>query len=126
MLDGNQIQARCEGVRISLVQAAKVFFFSSRRRHTRLQGDWSSDVCSSDLGCCEIALQTDNAKTNSIPSTNLRQSRFGRRDWAHTACGFRVAFINAEWLSCRPSDRCIPSSSTYMSSSLIVRLERCA
>src|SRR5256885_12603355 len=28
-----------------------VFFFSSRRRHTRLQGDWSSDVCSSDLAC---------------------------------------------------------------------------
>src|SRR5205807_6197427 len=26
------------------------FFFSSRRRHTILQGDWSSDVCSSDLG----------------------------------------------------------------------------
>src|SRR5256885_10997967 len=25
------------------------FFFASRRRHTRLQGDWSSDVCSSDL-----------------------------------------------------------------------------
>src|SRR5256885_11185034 len=25
------------------------FFLSSRRRHTRLQGDWSSDVCSSDL-----------------------------------------------------------------------------
>src|SRR5205807_4057558 len=24
------------------------FFFSSRRRHTSLQGDWSSDVCSSD------------------------------------------------------------------------------
>src|SRR6266487_629869 len=29
------------------------FFFSSRRRHTRWTGDWSSDVCSSDL---EIAL----------------------------------------------------------------------
>src|SRR5256885_3217306 len=25
-----------------------IFFFSSRRRHTILQGDWSSDVCSSD------------------------------------------------------------------------------
>src|SRR6266480_1424255 len=25
------------------------FFFSSRRRHTRLTCDWSSDVCSSDL-----------------------------------------------------------------------------
>src|SRR5438876_7739727 len=27
-----------------------LFFFSSRRRHTRWTGDWSSDVCSSDLG----------------------------------------------------------------------------
>src|SRR5437879_9187146 len=26
-----------------------LFFFSSRRRHTRYIGDWSSDVCSSDL-----------------------------------------------------------------------------
>src|SRR6266446_1517255 len=36
------------------------FFFSSRRRHTRLQGDWSSDVCSSDLG-------------HIVPASNLRQ-----------------------------------------------------
>src|SRR5436189_233709 len=28
---------------------ASLFFFSSRRRHTRYIGDWSSDVCSSDL-----------------------------------------------------------------------------
>src|SRR5207237_5910456 len=28
-----------------------VFFFSSRRRHTRFKCDWSSDVCSSDLPC---------------------------------------------------------------------------
>src|SRR6266498_5480364 len=27
-----------------------MFFFSSRRRHTRCGRDWSSDVCSSDLG----------------------------------------------------------------------------
>src|SRR3989449_6419584 len=26
-----------------------LFFFSSRRRHTRCSRDWSSDVCSSDL-----------------------------------------------------------------------------
>src|SRR6266850_900075 len=32
------------------------FFFSSRRRHTRLQGDWSSDVCSSDLSPMIILL----------------------------------------------------------------------
>src|SRR5256885_5196335 len=31
------------------VMSWRIFFFSSRRRHTILQGDWSSDVCSSDL-----------------------------------------------------------------------------
>src|SRR5256885_10868604 len=40
-----------------------IFFFSSRRRHTRLQGDWSSDVCSSDL--------TDQTQWN-IRSRNKR------------------------------------------------------
>src|SRR5438094_4448438 len=34
------------------------FFFSSRRRHTRSYGDWSSDVCSSDL--------TDPAATQNV------------------------------------------------------------
>src|SRR5690606_40917707 len=29
--------------------AVRVFFFSSRRRHTSFSRDWSSDVCSSDL-----------------------------------------------------------------------------
>src|SRR5690348_18411389 len=29
------------------------FFFSSRRRHTRWTGDWSSDVCSSDLAAAQ-------------------------------------------------------------------------
>ena len=31
---------------------SEVFFFSSRRRHTRYWRDWSSDVCSSDLVVC--------------------------------------------------------------------------
>src|SRR2546429_244874 len=31
-----------------------IFFFSSRRRHTRCSRDWSSDVCSSDLGAPEL------------------------------------------------------------------------
>src|SRR5688572_18513691 len=37
---------RAEGVLVTLV--AGKFFFSSRRRHTRFDCDWSSDVCSSD------------------------------------------------------------------------------
>src|SRR5256885_3367446 len=39
--DGKQTRSFCYVI-------DEVFFFSSRRRHTRLQGDWSSDVCSSD------------------------------------------------------------------------------
>src|SRR6266487_3237285 len=31
-----------------------LFFFSSRRRHTRWTGDWSSDVCSSDLSLIRV------------------------------------------------------------------------
>src|SRR5207245_4875841 len=31
-----------------------IFFFSSRRRHTRCYRDWSSDVCSSDLPHLEL------------------------------------------------------------------------
>src|SRR5205814_5599390 len=33
----------------NLVHDLIIFFFSSRRRHTRCLSDWSSDVCSSDL-----------------------------------------------------------------------------
>src|SRR5690606_40188862 len=34
------------------------FFFSSRRRHTRFSRDWSSDVCSSDLGPVDRGART--------------------------------------------------------------------
>src|SRR2546426_2754417 len=47
-----------------------VFFFSSRRRHTRLQGDWSSDVCSSDL--IQVRAEFPN------PDRMLRPGQFGR------------------------------------------------
>src|SRR5256885_17253072 len=45
------------------------FLFSSRRRHTRLQGDWSSDVCSSDLSVPIIG--TVNIKSEST-ATQLK------------------------------------------------------
>src|SRR5690606_40918367 len=32
-----------------IIVCSFIFFFSSRRRHTRFSRDWSSDVCSSDL-----------------------------------------------------------------------------
>src|SRR6266850_1074559 len=50
-----------------------LFFFSSRRRHTSLQGDWSSDVCSSDLArvnAIKAALPDPQAGSQSpVPSS---------------------------------------------------------
>src|SRR5256885_12948420 len=47
---GSGPQARQHNIQDAVLVALRhLFFFSSRRRHTRLQGDWSSDVCSSDL-----------------------------------------------------------------------------
>src|SRR2546426_8875511 len=48
------------------------FFFSSRRRHTRLQGDWSSDVCSSDL---HLAMHIeDNVRRGMTPEAARRDA----------------------------------------------------
>src|SRR5207248_5093628 len=58
------------------------FFFSSRRRHTRSYGDWSSDVCSSDL----IGSTGDRAEA--LPGADfvvvaVERDRFAswRKDW---------------------------------------------
>src|SRR6201982_3944698 len=59
MLMGECVAAATQGTRrilitllsksVLMLMCFKYFFFSSRRRHTRLTCDWSSDVCSSDL-----------------------------------------------------------------------------
>src|SRR2546430_5519889 len=41
------------------VGSSVIFFFSSRRRHTRFDCDWSSDVCSSDLHAVIFDVSTD-------------------------------------------------------------------
>src|SRR5256886_6785790 len=42
------------------------FFFSSRRRHTRFDCDWSSDVCSSDLAGTVIAVGPEKSLGNVV------------------------------------------------------------
>src|SRR2546429_7036016 len=47
---GGALSVLCEVVFNTVIGISFYFFFSSRRRHTRCSRDWSSDVCSSDLG----------------------------------------------------------------------------
>src|SRR5690606_40624292 len=57
-----------------------LFFFSSRRRHTRFSRDWSSDVCSSDLPQnCQLLLAICSC-TNSLLQSNacISGARLGR------------------------------------------------
>src|SRR5690242_21076764 len=56
------------------------FFFSSRRRHTRLTCDWSSDVCSSDLfGAAEHAVRRRIAKASGAQMLQRPTRRGGKR-----------------------------------------------
>src|SRR5690242_9500290 len=48
------------------------FFFSSRRRHTRLTCDWSSDVCSSDLSVCFPLWSERKSFDARLPLTRIR------------------------------------------------------
>src|SRR5256885_17124369 len=49
------------------------FFFSSRRRHTRLQGDWSSDVCSADRAASTNQRDAENG-SNALGTDGLIDS----------------------------------------------------
>src|SRR5574341_1575305 len=66
-----------------IVLVMYLFFFSSRRRHTRLVGDWSSDVCSSDLNA-QATAKTDSVcrpmvgeNAMNTPTANARASLWG-------------------------------------------------
>src|SRR5699024_11757805 len=56
------------------------FFFSSRRRHTRSKRDWSSDVCSSDLGSTATRVPCWTARPTA-PAPGARGSRARCRPW---------------------------------------------
>src|SRR6266568_5606903 len=63
-----------------VVDLSLMFFFSSRRRHTRWNCDWSSDVCSSDL-------VVGTGVTHSVEELVERAFRVGGLDWRdHVVC----------------------------------------
>ena len=58
-----------------LIIVIYVFFFSSRRRHTRYIGDWSSDVCSSDLRERERERDPNNKQQQQTTTNNNKQQQ---------------------------------------------------
>src|SRR5206468_5299843 len=55
-------------------------FFSSRRRHTRSDRDWSSDVCSSDLEFNKL-LGIDGVDAREIGGTRVMDKSHGWQAW---------------------------------------------
>src|SRR5205814_10616544 len=56
-----------------------VFFFSSRRRHTRCLSDWSSDVCSSDLDDPRTCVETHRNDERLAAAAHSPQAKSFRR-----------------------------------------------
>src|ERR1039457_4075471 len=60
--------------------------FSSRRRHTRLQGDWSSDVCSSDL------LDAEHIRCYQL--FLIKEKRVSQSTYIQTVCALRFFYTH--------------------------------
>src|SRR2546427_12432272 len=58
-----------------------MFFFSSRRRHTRFDCDWSSDVCSSDLA--QAGIRIGGTPGDPEQDQNQRHEEYQRYHHAH-------------------------------------------
>src|SRR6267143_6384512 len=86
-----------------------IFFFSSRRRHTRWNCDWSSDVCSSDLNCRRsdvVARYGGDEFVILMPETNMehaRQLASKLRGWVSADGLLREKNISASFgIACYP------------------------
>src|SRR5437762_9588594 len=76
------------------------FFFSSRRRHTRYIGDWSSDVCSSDLVEPDVRHLVDSAHLVLERVAGVRVKRRARQELPPLdAAGRRVETARARRVS---------------------------
>src|SRR5256886_10389727 len=65
--------------------SALFFFFSSRRRHTRFDCDWSSDVCSSDLELQQRGRALAWHRAAALLQLTERLPTAGRGDWRERA-----------------------------------------
>src|SRR2546430_10870271 len=72
-------------------EASAIFFFSSRRRHTRFDCDWSSDVCSSDLTTNLLAFARAGSKERTLVDLNeIVRRTFALRSYHLTTLNITV------------------------------------
>src|SRR5690606_39848926 len=83
----------------SSLDVSSCFFFSSRGRHTRFSRDWSSDVCSSDLGMVADSIVCDRF------GCAAGDGAFGRGDRARRG-DYRMAVPDARSEERRVGEEC--------------------
>src|SRR2546430_8060227 len=83
------------------------FFFSSRRRHTRFDCDWSSDVCSSDL-CASVPMSNIEIAQRAamLPIGTLAHERLGipqerLEPYGHYKAKVSLDYVEIGRASCR-------------------------
>src|SRR5688500_19365604 len=93
------------------------FFCSSRRRHTRLQGDWSSDVCSSDL---TLVVQVDeHSIVNQVlfqGNKKIKDAQLSQAVQLKPRSAFSTAAMEADEIgraSCREREELARSAGTW-------------
>src|SRR5436189_3205442 len=76
------------------------FFFSSRRRHTRYIGDWSSEVCSSDLRLHSFIKLHHTADCTFLQVREILFAKFGAAQGVVTnVIVFQAAQLNTAYFS---------------------------
>src|SRR2546430_7977632 len=93
------------GPRTRIITPILFFFFSSRRRHTRFDCDWSSDVCSSDLTPACTAALTDLSSASSAepPRLMFADRKSTRLNSSHSQISYAVFCLKKK----KNSPRCI-------------------
>src|SRR5262249_60027571 len=74
-----------------------IFFFSSRRRHTRLVSDWSSDVCSSDLEPITRSASAVASRSRTVAGADALLVIGSRLNQA-TSGDYRIPAMGQRWM----------------------------
>src|SRR2546430_8825866 len=74
----------------TVISSFSIFFFSSRRRHTRFDCDWSSDVCSSDLPPSVSELRDGRIRSSGARRSRTVAGRCTHRGWGAGATRSRA------------------------------------